>query len=261
MNQEERLCIVCSTKKAAKHRLKCNSCKNAHLKDVERECSDCHDNLAAPGRKICCNCKLQRYLAAHPENIQKINARRNIRYKTNANGCKTRSLAKLAIYREGRREEAREVSRRWREANPDWHRENNRRWRKKNAERIQQKSKLYALQNPQKIRFNNKLRKARLRKANIGTITVVLWEERIQYFGQHCAYCLCKIDEVTMEHMTPIVRGGLHDIDNVVPACSACNSRKQNRNLLEWVLYIRGIRCKGIGNVRPTGGRPRKQGV
>jgi HNH endonuclease len=263
MEATARFCIVCKARPASKHRLRCNSCKNVHLNDIKRCCTDCQENLAAPGRKICWNCKLKRNAAAHPANVEKANKRRNNRYAINANNYRTKRLKKAKVYRDSHLGKTREDSRAWREKNPEWSRASQRAWRAKNPGRIKRNSQLYALLNPDKIRHNNRLRKARMRRANIGTITAALWNERVMYFGQCCAYCLQPMDVVTMEHVTPLTRGGLHDIGNVVPACVECNAKKYYKNLLEWLLYPDTRRFVGIGTPLPSTrrGRPRKVSV
>jgi 5-methylcytosine-specific restriction endonuclease McrA len=41
-----------------------------------------------------------------------------------------------------------------------------------------------------------------------------------------CRYC-GSTEEITVEHITPLIRGGSHTIDNLGPACRSCNSSKQ----------------------------------
>lgn len=51
-----------------------------------------------------------------------------------------------------------------------------------------------------------------------------------------CAYCLAPLRNGTrsLEHVTPLARGGLHDEDNVVLACMPCNMAKGAKTLLEF---------------------------
>lgn len=54
-----------------------------------------------------------------------------------------------------------------------------------------------------------------------------------------CYYCsqdLAKA-EVTMDHVVPIGQGGKSTPGNIVPACKACNTRKQDMTAVEWQLW------------------------
>ena len=44
--------------------------------------------------------------------------------------------------------------------------------------------------------------------------------------GHQCQYCGAKGDILTLDHVVPRCRGGLHAWDNVVAACRRCNHRK-----------------------------------
>ncbi|HEY3497681.1 MAG TPA: HNH endonuclease signature motif containing protein [Polyangiaceae bacterium] len=48
-----------------------------------------------------------------------------------------------------------------------------------------------------------------------------------------CAYCGKPCDP-TVDHVVPLVRGGVHEASNVVPACLSCNSSKGSKLLSEW---------------------------
>lgn len=60
------------------------------------------------------------------------------------------------------------------------------------------------------------------------------WLMILEVFGHRCAYCNCDDLKLTMDHVIAISRGGAHTVDNVVPACVPCNSRKKNRPV--WVM-------------------------
>lgn len=61
------------------------------------------------------------------------------------------------------------------------------------------------------------------------------WDAVLSHFGQACAYCGAG-GRLTLDHMVPLRRGGTHDVENVVPACLSCNSRKHTKTPLEWFL-------------------------
>ena len=53
------------------------------------------------------------------------------------------------------------------------------------------------------------------------------WRARIA--EGHCHYCQKKFkpEELTMDHVVPVARGGTSTRGNVVPACRACNAAKK----------------------------------
>ncbi len=68
-----------------------------------------------------------------------------------------------------------------------------------------------------------------------GTLTVDQWFEQLEVFGHACAYCLRSDVKMSMDHVDPLSKGGAHAIENLVPACRWCNSRKQARGPLSMV--------------------------
>jgi 5-methylcytosine-specific restriction endonuclease McrA len=63
-----------------------------------------------------------------------------------------------------------------------------------------------------------------------------------------CQYCGTNKD-LTLDHVIPRSRGGRHSWDNVVTACSKCNSRKSNRTLFEAGMQLR---TKPKAPIHPT---------
>ena len=64
------------------------------------------------------------------------------------------------------------------------------------------------------------------------------WKNRLA--KGECHYCGGRFpaDELTMDHLVPIVRGGKSSRGNVVPACKECNNRKKYLLPLEWEEYL-----------------------
>lgn len=48
-----------------------------------------------------------------------------------------------------------------------------------------------------------------------------------------CQYCGLRSSNLTIDHVIPRSRGGLHTWDNVVAACQPCNHRKGGKSLTE----------------------------
>lgn len=55
-----------------------------------------------------------------------------------------------------------------------------------------------------------------------------------------CHYCNQKFpaEDLTMDHLVPVSRGGKASRNNVVPACKECNSRKKYLLPIEWDEYL-----------------------
>lgn len=60
-------------------------------------------------------------------------------------------------------------------------------------------------------------------------LTLREWKDRLEDFEHSCAYCGEAFDDERrpeIEHLLPLSRGGVHRVENVVPACADCNKRK-----------------------------------
>jgi len=89
-------------------------------------------------------------------------------------------------------------------------------------------------------------------------VTVHWTEEELtqakQLVASACAYC-GTTENLTLDHVLPLSRGGAHRIENLVAACKPCNSRKGARDELEFrallalEAFIDGRRG-GVGRTR-----------
>lgn len=82
------------------------------------------------------------------------------------------------------------------------------------------------------LRAANSRRRARKRTTQIEPVTPLQIIER-----DGCACYLCgrelTFDEVTLDHVTPLARGGTHTADNLRVACMTCNKRKHTKLIEE----------------------------
>lgn len=99
----------------------------------------------------------------------------------------------------------------WREQNYEQYRKNIKKWQKEHYD-------LY-LNYP-------KQRRARILSAPINDLTQAQWEEIKKQYQYRCVYCGKKTDELTRDHIIPLLYGGSHTMNNIVPACRSCNSKK-----------------------------------
>ena len=61
-----------------------------------------------------------------------------------------------------------------------------------------------------------------------------------------CYYCEKSFHpkELTLDHITPIIRGGKTTKGNVVPCCKECNSNKKYMLPVEWQSYLEDLKKK-----------------
>lgn len=59
--------------------------------------------------------------------------------------------------------------------------------------------------------------------------------------GNKCTYCGQSDVKLVPDHMTPLCKGGSNSIDNIAPACAACNSSKNSKTYEEYVEWRKVI--------------------
>lgn len=100
------------------------------------------------------------------------------------------------------------------------------RWRAKNKERTNFLSRMY-----------------HYRKKNAeGKITLEQSKWLYSRFTL-CPYCN-KNKPNTIDHVIPLSKGGTNNMDNLLPVCVSCNSKKGDKSLVEWkpMLYYQFTR-------------------
>lgn len=196
-----------------------------------------------PDCKECCKAAANGWNRANPERMRariaeyrKVNSARvaeanrrrcNLRYLRVRESLIAERAARRALrpprspmppWRHRNRERAALAAKRWYLLNKDRQRVRAAEWARANPERIRAKT----------VRYHH-------RKAgrDTGNVTGEWWIGQKAYFGGRCAYCLGEFSSLEMEHMQPVSRGGMHDKDNIVPACRSCNAHKSSKTLLE----------------------------
>lgn len=85
-------------------------------------------------------------------------------------------------------------------------------------------------------------------------LTEVQWHERLEQYDGRCAYCGEKCDDLTLDHIIPLSKGGKHSIANVVPACPHCNYSKQASTAEQWQQCLKtGNGCRPLELVVAAG--------
>ena len=116
-------------------------------------------------------------------------------------------------------------------------RERRRRYRENNPERVQELARLARQRNAASIREKNRRQKTRRRGLTTvmlgGFSTAYMRQVEAELLAQACSYCGSD-DGVTVDHVVPLSRGGLHHPQNLSPACAPCNRSKNAKLLSEW---------------------------
>lgn len=66
-------------------------------------------------------------------------------------------------------------------------------------------------------------------------VFVVLPREIQKILNSSCIFC-GTVENITVEHLIPLSRGGRHSVGNLAPSCKSCNSSKGTRTVMEFRL-------------------------
>jgi hypothetical protein len=56
--------------------------------------------------------------------------------------------------------------------------------------------------------------------------------------GGRCWFCGQELTQMQIDHAVPRVKGGTHDLDNLLPACRPCNTTKKDKTIEEYRTYL-----------------------
>lgn len=130
-------------------------------------------------------------------------------------------------WRENNPEKDRQRNKNWRDNNPDREKEHTRKWRSKNINKVRELAKKNYHKNKQV-----RVIRASARKRDIGLLPKEVTEHISWCKNQLCFYC--GGPGGAHDHVVPHSRGGLTEIENLVPTCTRCNSSKGSKTPQEW---------------------------
>lgn len=122
----------------------------------------------------------------------------------------------------------REAKRRWRLANPEKMAAARAAWEAANPETRRRYRRERKKADPISNRAYVRARTARLRGQAVVAFTPEQLRQRLAYYGFRCWICGSP-DDLTIDHVKPLSKGGAHTLANLRPACSTCNSKKGSR--------------------------------
>lgn len=119
-------------------------------------------------------------------------------------------------------------------------------WRLENPERARALSREKRQARPEKYREYGRQAAARRRAWKLGAMgrhTRAEFLLVLKESGSKCAYCAVALTEMTAteDHVVALSQGGSDGIENIVPACSSCNNRK---NAQAAALFLEKARCR-----------------
>lgn len=116
--------------------------------------------------------------------------------------------------------------------------EANRAWRAKNAERHRESTRRWQRDNPVKEEVRRQRERAkRLARRRESTFLVTETDMR-RLMRESCAVTGCSRTDKTIDHVTPLARGGTHSIGNLQILCGFHNSSKGSKLWIEFRAYL-----------------------
>ena len=123
----------------------------------------------------------------------------------------------------------------WRAKNYERLKEYQAQWGADNKEKIATKAAKWVKNNPEKNALKSQRRRAKMRSCETYFINN---KEMRKLYCSPCANCGSK-ENITLDHIIPISRGGRHSIGNLQSLCHSCNGSKHRRTIMEWRLNKR----------------------
>ena len=135
-------------------------------------------------------------------------------------------------YRKRNPEKIKEINKNYYKKNKEEHDKQTLKWIKENRDKVNKWIRRWRKTERGKLitRKNNIKRRA-LEKGNnltIEQLKIILDRDKT------CIYCKTDNKKLTLEHITPLTKGGENSFSNCAMACINCNSSKRNKDVLIW---------------------------
>lgn len=188
--------------------------------------------------KQCCLCNINKY-----ENEFYLDKQRKDGLSPRCKDCHSLCMKKSRVKHKAKLDAA---NKKYRDDNKDLIAEQSHRYYINNRDKVMERNNKWRKQN--KYKSNIKTLRYRSRKNSLPTtLTKEEWDYAINYFNNKCAYCNNNIGTLHQEHFVPVLSGGPHSKENIIPACVSCNSSKSNKVASDWMLVKFG---KEIADIR-----------
>lgn len=141
-------------------------------------------------------------------------------------------------YRKNCKECKAKVDRKWCVENPEKVNAHKGAWVERNLDKRREQASAWQSRNLDKARIYVNNRRALIEGISLPGDT---WERMIAHYGEECAQCGVN-ENLTLDHVIPLSKGGSHTISNLQILCAKHNSAKGNRNSND---YRRGAILNG----------------
>ena len=127
-------------------------------------------------------------------------------------------------------EEIRAKARAYYQSHREWALEYARAWATENRDKVAEYARDHRAKNPIGYRAANQRRRLKEHNTDDGTVTVATLCELLSTWTGVCPICT-KEAAPTIDHITPLARGGEHTLTNLQLMCGVCNSSKGAREV------------------------------
>jgi len=208
-------------------RSKCKKCRNAYNRQRYAESLEFRMAIAGYNRRFYIKNRKRSLAKGKEWDKDNPEKRRAISRKYFA-ANREKEIARNRKYYAANPEKRRASSRKWRAANPDKVRAQTRKYNAVYPKKRRASSRKWRAANPDKVRAQTRLRRARKLEAP-GNLTV----EEEQHLYELYDHCLCcgTTEDLTVDHIVPLVEGGANSFENCQILCRPCNSRKGTQTI------------------------------
>ena len=144
-------------------------------------------------------------------------AKRAAQTKAYRTANKEKIAASQAIYRAENKKRAAETGKKWRENNPDYH---------TNYQRANKEMMADYYHSRRTLKQGN-------------GVFVISDRFMRNLYNSPCRFCEAS-ENITADHIIPIVKGGRHSEGNLQPLCKSCNSEKHAKLQIEFIAQKKG---------------------
>ncbi len=184
--------------------------------------------------KLCDNARNKKWRAKNKEKAKELGKK----WRTENKEKRRKYNKKYAPeYRKKNREKVNKLARKGHERHKEKNNERARKYHQLNKEKINARKKEYIKNRPDIVKIKNENRRNRINRPVEPNkkITAEKWNKICEIWEYKCAYCGCTPKVLCMDHVIPVSKNGLHSIDNILPCCKSCNSRKAVKLLQDWL--------------------------